>query len=120
MSDWRDGAAAIRTAIEKRKADDAAASARRKEPEGLQIVTGEAEKAEAHEYEKRTLGLTCDLDSLRYWINLYLLRDSTVRIAVSLMPSHGDGCYRDYGMYVPNEEIERWFGGSLVRLYDYR
>ncbi len=144
MSDWRDGAAAIRAAIDKRRADEAAALARKKEPEGLlpqqtafarriieevlgpvlrefvQILTGQAGKPVLHDYDKRTLGLTCDLDSLRYSVHLYLLPDSMVRIAVSLVPSHGDGCHRDYGMYAPNEEIERWFGGSLVRLYEYR
>jgi hypothetical protein len=144
MSDWREGATAIRVAIDKRKADAAVATARRGEPDGLlpqqaafarriieevlspvlreyvQILTGVAGKPIFHEYDKRTLGLTCDLDALRYSVHVYLLPDSMVRIAVSLMPSHGDGCYRDYGIYAPNEEIERWFGGSLVRLYEYR
>jgi hypothetical protein len=144
MSDWREGATAIRAAIERRKAEETAASARRKEPDGLfpqqtafahriieevltpvlrefvRIVTGEPGKPIVHEYDKRTLGLTCDLDSLRYSVRVYLLPDSVVRIAVFLNPSCGDGCHRDYGIPTPDEAIERWFGESLVRLYEYR
>jgi len=144
MSDWREGAAAIRAAFEKQQSDKTTATARRRESEGLLpqqstfarrmladvlrpvlqefvlIVTGVSGNVVTHEDDKRTLSLTCELDSLRYSVSLYLLFDSTVRIAVSLMPSHGDGRYRDYGLYAREEEVERWFGTSLVKLYDNR
>jgi hypothetical protein len=142
MIGWRERAAAIHTAVEKRKACAAGASAPSSEAEAAlaqqaafvrrisqevlvpvlkefcEIVTGPPGKPVVHEYHKRAFGVTCELDSRRFCVNVFLLPDGEVRIAVSLMPSQTGGWHRDYRLGARNEEIEEWFGTALSRLYE--
>jgi hypothetical protein len=144
MSDWRERAKVIRAGLDRHPVDEAATAARDREREAMLpkqtafatkiikeivvpvltefvgIVTGTPGKPVCHEYDKRTYGVTCDLDSLRFWVKAYLLFDSKVRLAVSLTPSQTEGWHRDYGPQARDDEIEEWFGNCLAKLYESR
>jgi hypothetical protein len=144
MSDWRKQAEAIHARMEKRKADETAAAARQTLLEEMlpqqiastrkiirevlapvltdfvAIVSGSPGKPVQHEYDRRTFRVTCDLNWHRFVVNLYLLPDSMVRIAVLLVPSQTEPHYRDFALSATNEDIEKWFGNSLVKLYENR
>lgn len=144
MRSWRERAAAIRTAEEGRRAEARVVEAPPGEPEAaliqqsafarrviaevlapvlrefLQIVTGTPGTTVCHEYHRRALGVCCELDSRRFSVDLFLLTDGKVRLAVSLLPQSTDGWHRDYDPTARNEEIEEWFGVSLCRLYEAR
>ncbi len=144
MSTWRNQAEAIRAKIEKRKVDKNAAAARQALQEAMQpqqiayarkcirevlvpvltdfvaILNGAPGKPILHEYDRRTLGVTCDLDSQRFVVTVYLLPDSLVRVAVFLIPSQTEPHYRDFALSAANDDLEEWFGSSLVRLYENR
>jgi hypothetical protein len=142
MTGWRERATAIRAVLDRRKGAETAAVSARPEPEAAlarqaafagrvlkevlapvarefsQIVTGAPAKPAAHEYHLRSLGLTCELDSRRFSVGVFLLPDDKVRIAVSLTPSQTAGWHRDFGLDASNEEVEEWFGTALARLYE--
>lgn len=84
------------------------------------IVTDKEAKPVYHEYDERTLGVTCDLNSQRFTTKVYLLPDAAIRVTVFLTPSPTEGHCRDYGLAARNDEIEEWFGDCLARLYDNR
>jgi hypothetical protein len=143
MKTWRNQAEAIRARMEKRKVDEAAAAARHAFLEAMlpqqiafakkcirevlmpvltdfvHILSGTPGKPVLHEYDRRAIGVTCDMDSQRFVVNVYLLPDSLVRIAVFLIQSQTEPHYRDFAFSATNDEIEEWFGSSLVKLYEY-
>jgi hypothetical protein len=132
-------ASAIRTIADKRKAAEAAASARANEAalpqqtafarriseevlipvlkELCEIATGAPGAPVFHAYHRRAFGVTCDLDSLRFSIDVFLLPDAGVRIAVSVIPSQAEGWHRDYSLSARNDEIEEWVGRALSKVY---
>jgi len=85
--------------------------------EFAEIVTRTPAKPVFHEYDTQTFGVTCDLDSVRFSVNVYLLPNSIVRIAVFLTPSSAEPDHQDYRLSAQHEEIEEWFGDCLVKLY---
>jgi hypothetical protein len=86
--------------------------------EFAQIVTGEPGRPAVHAYHRGAVGLTCDLDSRRFAVNVFLLPEAKVRIAVSLAPSQTAGWHKDFRLDASKEEIEEWFGSALARLYE--
>jgi hypothetical protein len=144
MSNWRKQAEAIRARIEKRKVDETVTAARHTLLEEMlpqqsayarkiirevlapvltdfvAILSSTAGKPVQHEYDRRAFGVTCDLDSQRFVVNVHLLPDSLVRVAVFLIPSQTEPHYRDFALSAKNGEIEEWFGSSLVKLYENR
>ncbi len=144
MSNWRKQAEAIRAHIEKRRVDGAAAAARHAFLEAMSpqqiafarkcirevlvpvltdfvaILNHAPGKPVLHEYDRRTLGVTCDLDSQRFVVTVYLLPDSLVRVSVFLIPSQTEPHYRDFAFSAANDDIEEWFGSTLVKLYENR
>jgi hypothetical protein len=144
MSDWREHARAIRTIEEECGMPDVIAAARdgareallgrqtvfarRMIPEVLApvlgefsgIVTREPCTPVIHEYDARTYGLTCDLDSVRFILHVFLLADGKVRVTVLLSPVRGDPHCRDFELSVGNKQIESWLGDCLVKLYEDR
>ena len=146
MSNWRERAREDRAAAEKRQAGGAAPGGRGGgEPapaqqaayarqvidevlvpvfrEVVSLLTGSLGKPVVHEYGPRKLGVTCELDSLRYQADVYLLEGKAIRIAVSLLPSFGDGTYAYYKDFEPQAckaDIEAWFGDTVVKMYENR
>jgi hypothetical protein len=84
------------------------------------IVTDTATKPLYHEYDERTLGVTCDLNAQRFTSKVYLLPEAGVRLTVFLTPSQTEGHCKDFELSARNDEIEEWFGDCLARLYDNR
>jgi hypothetical protein len=144
MIGWREKARAIRPRGETRSAGDGAAETRPKPGEAIRpeqaafarrilkevlipvltefvgIVTDAPAEPACHEYDERSLGVSCDLDSLRFTIKVFLLHDSRVRVAVFLTPSQTGGHCKNYELAAPNGEIEEWVGSCLVKLYENR
>jgi hypothetical protein len=144
MNTWRNQAEAIRARIEKRKVDESEAAAwcalaEKMLPQQIAyarkiirevlvpvltdfvaILTGTPGKPVQREYDRRALGVTCDLNSQRFVVNVHLLPDSKVRVAVFLVPSQTEPHHRDFALSTTNDDIEEWFGSSLVKLYEYR
>jgi hypothetical protein len=146
MSNWRERARGIRAAAERRQAGGAALVVRsggEAAPavqtayarqvidtvlvpvfqEVVGILTGSPGKPVVHVYGPWNLGVTCELDSLRFQANVYFLEGKAIRIAVSLLPSFGDGSYAYYKDFEPQTrkgEIETWFGDTLVKMYENR
>ncbi len=143
MIAWREKATAIRHKEE--SSPDGAAVATRRKPCGdllpwqaafakkvvqevlipvlaefVSIVTGSPAKPIYHEYDERTVGVTCDLDSMRFTAKVYLFPDAAVRFAVFLTPSLAEGHCRDFHLSAGNHEIEEWFGGCLAKMYENR
>jgi hypothetical protein len=142
MSSWRERATAIRALLEKRKRTEAtAARFGAREPEGAltrqaafarrvsaevltpvlqefsRIVTGKAATPVSHEYHARAFGLTCDLDSQRLAVTVFLVPDGKVRLAVNVLPAETEGWHKDFQPNARNEQIEEWFGTALARLF---
>jgi hypothetical protein len=146
MSNWRERAREVRAAAERRQASGAApAGPRVGEParapqaayarqvidevlvpvfqEVVGILTGSPGKPVVHEYGPWNLGVTCELDFLRFQANVYLLEGKAIRVAVSLLPTFGEGSYAYYKDFEPQArkaEIEAWFGDTLVKMYENR
>ena len=144
MSDWRERARAIRAAEEERGVIEAVAAARDHGSDTLLarqtafakqlilevlvpvladfagIVNPSPDTPVLHKYDRQTFGLTCDLDSVRFAVHVFLLTDGLVRIAVFLEPSQVEPHSRDYPLTADSDDIERWFGDCLVKLYEER
>jgi hypothetical protein len=143
MSHWRKQAEAIRAQLQKRRGDDQAAARQALQEQSwtqqsahakkvirevltpvltdfAAIVTGTPGKPIEHDYDRRAMAVTCDLNSQRFVANVYLLPDAMIRIAVFLVPSQTEPHYRDFAASAAGEEIENWFGSSLVKLYESR
>ncbi len=144
MTDWRERAHAIRATEDQCTTSQSVAVARNGAPDVLRekqelfarhfihevlvpvlrefggIVTRETATPVVHEYDRRTFGITCDLDSARFVVHVFLLADGNVRIAVFLGPSQVEPHYRDFELSASKQEIEQWFGGCLVKLYEER
>lgn len=142
MSDWRDRARSIRAQEDESGVFEMVAAARDRDAgarvlrqeefakkvihevlmpvlaEFAGIVTRVSGPPVLHRYDRRTFGVTCDLDSVRFTVHVFLLPDAQVRIAVALAPSRAEPHYRDYPLSARNEEIEPWFGACLVNLYE--
>lgn len=142
MAGWREQATALRAVIEKRQKDQAVVSARLPDGDGgltrqtafarkiieevlipvlrefSSIVTGVAVQPVQHAYHKQYFGLTCELDSRRFTVDVFLIPEAKVRLAVSLKPSQTLGWHQDFALDATNAEIEEWLGTSLTRLYD--
>jgi hypothetical protein len=143
MSNWRERAQAVRLAAERRLGGEAVvARTRELAPaphqgafarqviqevllpvltEVVGLLTGSPGKPLLHEYGPRDLGVSCELDSLRFQVHVFLLEGKAIRVAVSLLPSFRDGCfayYRDFGPQTGYGEIEAWFGDALVKMYE--
>jgi hypothetical protein len=88
--------------------------------EFAEIVSGAPAHPVYHHYNETAFGVTCDLDSRRFTVKVYLLPSLEVRIAVFLTPSSTEGHCRDYRLVAPRSEIEEWLGDCLARLYENR
>jgi hypothetical protein len=144
MSDWRERARAIRAAEDEYGVIEVVAAARGEGSEATLprqaelakkliheilmpvlaefagIVTAVPATPVFHQYDQRSLGVTCDLDSVRFAVHVFLLPDASVRIAVFLMPSRAEPLFRDFGLAASGEEVEQWFGASLAKLFEDR
>lgn len=146
MSNWRERAREVRAAAERRQAGGVAlADGRGCEPapasqsayarqvidevlvpvfrEAVGLLTGSPVEPMVHEYGPWKLGVSCELDSLRFQADVYLLEGRAIRVAVSLLPSFGEGSYayyKDFGPQARKGEIEAWFGEALVKMYENR
>jgi hypothetical protein len=144
MIDWRQQARAIRVAQEKRLHRSGAVVLEEAPPSGslqrqaafaervihevlgpvltefADIVADTSVTPVFHHYDDRTVGVTCDLDSLRFTSKLHFLPDSAVRLTVFPTPTQTEGHCRDFDLSAPNGELEQWFGNCLGKLYENR
>jgi hypothetical protein len=110
MSNWRKQLEALRVRIEKRKVDESVATSRYELREAMlpqqsafaqkiirevlkpvlidfvAILRGTPGNPVQHEYDRRAFGVNCELNAQRFVVNVYLLPDSMVRVAVFLIP----------------------------------
>ncbi|HLN27502.1 MAG TPA: hypothetical protein VK395_07135 [Gemmataceae bacterium] len=84
------------------------------------IVTGAPAPVQYHEYDERTIGVTCDLNSSRFTAKVYFLPAAAIRLSVILTPSQTEAHCRDFAITAPNNTIEEWFGNCLTKLYENR